>query len=385
MFDVERLTLKIDDMRNVAYLLLFILLIACHSESPLILFPESHFRMDIDGKPVTLYTLSNRNGLTMQVTNWGARVVSLWIPDRQGNWDDIVLGYETIDRYLGSHVVWGATVGRFGNRIANGCFSLNGETYQLSTSDNGQCLHGGDKGFDRVVWDVDSVATDCIFFSYYSKNGEEGFPGNLYIKMIYRLTSTDEFRIDYTAVTDKSTPVNLTHHSLFNLKGEGNGSVESHRLCIAAGYYTPVDSVWIPTGELAPVAGTPFDFRSPVAVGEQLKHSDAQLEQCRGFDHNFVLDRKTSDELEWVASLYEPSNGRYMEIWTTEPGIQFYSGNLLDGSIKGKSGKEYGRYGALALETQHFPDSPNQSAFPSTILNPGEFYHQVCIYRFGVK
>nr|WP_303246904.1 MULTISPECIES: aldose epimerase family protein [Bacteroides] len=341
--------------------------------------------MDIDGKPVTLYTLSNRNGLTMQVTNWGARVVSLWIPDRQGNWDDIVLGYETIDRYLGSHVVWGATVGRFGNRIANGCFSLNGETYQLSTSDNGQCLHGGDKGFDRVVWDVDSVATDCIFFSYYSKNGEEGFPGNLYIKMIYRLTSTDEFRIDYTAVTDKSTPVNLTHHSLFNLKGEGNGSVESHRLCIAAGYYTPVDSVWIPTGELAPVAGTPFDFRSPVAVGEQLKHSDAQLEQCRGFDHNFVLDRKTSDELEWVASLYEPSNGRYMEIWTTEPGIQFYSGNLLDGSIKGKSGKEYGRYGALALETQHFPDSPNQSAFPSTILNPGEFYHQVCIYRFGVK
>ncbi len=229
MFDVERLTLKIDDMRNVAYLFLFILLIACHSESPLILFPESHFRMDIDGKPVTLYTLSNRNGLTMQVTNWGARVVSLWIPDRQGNWDDIVLGYETIDRYLGSHVVWGATVGRFGNRIANGCFSLNGETYQLSTSDNGQCLHGGDKGFDRVVWDVDSVATDCIFFSYYSKNGEEGFPGNLYIKMIYRLTSTDEFRIDYTAVTDKSTPVNLTHHSLFNLKGEGNGSVEIGR------------------------------------------------------------------------------------------------------------------------------------------------------------
>jgi aldose 1-epimerase len=372
-------------MKNAVFFFFFIILIACHSKSPLALLSESHFRTEIDGKPVSLYTLSNRNGLTMQVTNWGARVVSLWTPDSEGNFDDIVLGYGAIDQYLESRCFWGAVVGRFGNRIANGHFSLNGENYQLSTSDNGQCLHGGDKGFDRVVWDVDSVATDCISFSYHSKDGEEGFPGNLHITMMYRLTSNDEFRIDYTAVTDKSTPVNPTHHSLFNLKGEGNGSVESHQLCIAADYYLPVDSVLIPTGELAPVAGTSFDFRSPVGIGEQLKRPDVRWEQRHGFDHNFVLKQKTTNEPEFAASLYEPSNGRYMEVRTTAPGIQLYSGNSFDGSVTGKSGKKYERYGALALETQHFPDSPNQPAFPSTILNPGEVYRQVCIYRFGVK
>ncbi len=372
-------------MRNTVFLFFLILLIACRSESPLTLLPESRFQTEIDGKPVSLYTLSNQNGLTMQVTNWGARVVSLWTPDRRGNLDDIVLGYDNIDKYLNSRGFWGATVGRFGNRIANGRFSLNGETFQLSVSDNGQCLHGGDKGFDRVVWNVDSLASDCLSLSYYSKDGEEGFPGNLTIKMTYSLTPANEFRIDYTAVTDKSTPVNLTHHSLFNLKGEGNGSVESHQLCIAAGYYTPVDSVLIPTGELASVAGTPFDFRALIPIGGQLERSDAQLAQCHGFDHNFVLNRKTTDEPELAASVYEPSNGRCMEVWTTEPGLQFYSGNSFDGSIKGKSGKSYAPYGALALETQHFPDSPNQPDFPSTILNPGEVYHQVCIYRFSVK
>lgn len=367
--------------------LFFTLFFSACSERQLPLVNEADFNTTVDGKPVDLYTLSNSNGLTMQVTNFGCRVVTLFTPDRLGNMDDIVLGYENIDRYVhnkGERFL-GATIGRYGNRIAAGKFTLDGKDYQLSTFNNGQCLHGGDKGFDMVVWNVDSVAKDYILFSYLSKDMEEGFPGNLSVRMSYQLTVDNEFRIEYSATTDKATPVNLTHHSFFNLKGEGNGTINTHELYIAADRYTPVDSVLIPTGELADVTGTPFDFRKPLAIGSRLDEKNEQLDNCRGYDHNFVLSRTSSSDLELAATVYEPSNGRYMEVWTTEPGLQFYGGNFFNGETLGKSGKPYKYREAFALETQHFPDSPNQEGFPSTILHPGETYRHVCVYKFDVK
>lgn len=359
---------------------------AC-SEKQLPLVNEADFKTTVDNKSVDLYTLTNTHGLTMQVTNFGCRVVTLFAPDRNGKMEDIVLGYENIDRYVhnqGERFL-GATIGRYGNRIADGKFTLDGKDYQLSTFNNGQCLHGGDKGFDMVVWDVDSVAKDYILFSYLSKDMEEGFPGNLSVSMSYQLTDDNEFRIEYSATTDKATPINLTHHSFFNLKGEGNGTVNTHELYIAADRYTPVDSVLIPTGEIADVAGTPFDFRHPLPIGRRLEEKNQQFDNCRGYDHNFVLTRTSDSDLELAASVYEPSNGRYMEVWTTEPGLQFYGGNFFNGKTLGKSGKPYKYREAFALETQHFPDSPNQEGFPSTILCPGKIYRHICVYKFGVK
>lgn len=367
-------------------LLLALLFSAC-TEKQLPLVDEANFKTTIDDKPVDLYTLTNDNGLTMQVTNFGCRVVTLFTPDRSGNFDDIVLGYENIDRYVNNtgERFLGSTIGRYGNRIADGKFTLDGKEYTLSTYNNGQCLHGGDKGFDMVVWDVDSVAKDYILFSYLSKDMEEGFPGNLSVKMSYQLTQENEFRIEYSATTDKATPVNLTHHSFFNLKGEGNGTINTHELYIAADQYTPVNKVLIPTGELADVTGTPFDFRNPLPIGSRLDEKNEQFDNCLGYDHNFVLSRKTESDLELIASVYEPSNGRFMEILTTEPGLQFYGGNFFDGETLGKSGKPYKYRESLALETQHFPDSPNQEAFPSTILEPGKTYNHICVYKFQTK
>lgn len=376
-------------MKNIFILMMLALLLfsACTEKQHLPLVDEADFKTTIDNKPVDLYTLCNDNGLTLQVTNFGCRVVTLFTPDRQGKMEDIELGYENIDRYVhnkGERFL-GATIGRYGNRIAAGRFTLDDKDYQLSTFDNGQCLHGGDKGFDMVVWNVDSVADDYILFSYLSKDMEEGFPGNLSVRMSYQLTKDNEFRIVYSATTDKATPVNLTHHSFFNLKGEGNGTINTHELCIAADRYTPVDSVLIPTGELADVSGTPFDFHTPLPIGQRLCEQNQQFDNCRGYDHNFVLNRKSDSDLEFAASVYEPSNGRYMEVWTTEPGLQFYGGNFFDGKTLGKSGKPYKYRESFALETQHFPDSPNQKAFPSTILQLGETYKQICVYKFGVK
>ncbi|MEG1585626.1 MAG: aldose epimerase family protein [Bacteroidales bacterium] len=361
---------------------------SCKSDrAALPVYPASAFESVIDNKPVTLYTLANSNGLTLQVTNWGCRVVSLWVPDRRGNFDDIVLGYESLDRYLNNpgERFLGSTIGRYGNRIHDGRFELNGEAYQLSQFNNGQCLHGGDKGFDKVVWNVDSVFSDKIYFSYLSPDGEEGFPGNLLVKMSYALTPQNEFRITYDAQTDKPTPVNLTHHSFFNLHGEGNGTINDHILTIAADAYTPVDSVLIPLGENMPVADTPFDFRTPKAIGRDVDNQDTQLQYGRGYDHNFVLNRKSNSELEFAASVYEPQSGRVLEVWTTEPGLQFYGGNFFEGKVNGKQGVPHRFRESLALETQHFPDSPNQPAFPSTILQPGEKYHHICVYKFACK
>lgn len=338
-------------------------------------------------KPISLYTLTNKNGLEMQVTNFGARIVTLFTPDKNGKMEDIVLGYENIERYLNNkgERFLGAAIGRYGNRIAKGQFSIDSIQYQLSTFNNGQSLHGGDKGYDMVVWNVDSVSTNSICFSYLSKDGEEGYPGNLDIKMCYTLTDENELKITYSAVTDKKTPINLTHHSYFNLKGEGNGTINDHLLYINADKYTPVDSVLIPTGEIASVESTPFDFRTPTAIGKRVDENNQQLKVGKGYDHNFVLNRKTVNELELAASLYEPQSGRFMEIFTTEPAIQFYGGNFFTGVSKGKYGKTHNYRESVALETQHYPDSPNHPNFPNTILEPGKTYTHTCIYKFSVK
>lgn len=338
-------------------------------------------------KPISLYTLTNKNGLEMQVTNFGARIVTLFTPDKNGKMEDIVLGYENIERYLNNkgERFLGAAIGRYGNRIAKGQFSIDSIQYQLSTFNNGQSLHGGDKGYDMVVWNVDSVSTNSICFSYLSKDGEEGYPGNLDIKMCYTLTDENELKITYSAVTDKKTPINLTHHSYFNLKGEGNGTINDHLLYINADKYTPVDSVLIPTGEIASVESTPFDFRTPTAIGKRVDENNQQLKVGKGYDHNFVLNRKTVNEMELAASLYEPQSGRFMEIFTTEPAIQFYGGNFFTGVSKGKYGKTHNYRESVALETQHYPDSPNHPNFPNTILEPGKTYTHTCIYKFSVK
>ncbi|MGL4292373.1 MAG: aldose epimerase family protein [Bacteroidales bacterium] len=351
------------------------------------LLPVSAFEKIIDQKPVSLYTLTNGQGLTMQVTNWGCRVVTLWVPDRNGVLDDIVLGYESLDRYLNNEGerFLGSTIGRYGNRIADGQFMLNDSVYRLSQFNNGQCLHGGDKGFDRVVWSVDSVTDNKIWFSYLSADGEEGFPGNLDVKMTYELTDGNEFKIGYEATTDKATPVNLTHHSFFNLHGEGKGTINDHQLMIAADSFTPVNKVLIPLGDHKEVTGTPFDFREAKAIGRDLDQADDQLAMGAGYDHNFVLNRKSTSDIELAATVYEPQSGRYMEVLTTEPGLQFYGGNFFDGKVMGKYGTPQRYRESLALETQHFPDSPNQPAFPSTILNPGEQYRHLCIYKFSIR
>jgi len=350
------------------------------------LIKATDFTAEVDGKKIGLYTLSAGN-LTMQVTNYGARIVSLWVPDRNGRYRDVVLGYEHIDRYLhntGERFL-GSVVGRYANRIAGGRFCLDGNEYTLPQNNNGQTLHGGVKGLDGVVWDVVSVSTHKLELSYVAADGAEGFPANLSIDMTYTLTPQNEFVITYKANTDAPTVVNLSHHSFFNLKGEGRGSVLDHILTIHASHTTPVDSVLIPTGEIASVVGTPFDFRKPRAIGEHIGDDNEQLRLGAGYDHNWVLDR-TSNEIEPAATLWEPVSGRFVEVLTDQPGIQFYSGNFFPkNGVKGKYGRPLNYRESLALETQKFPDSPNHPHFPSTVLRPGETYTHTCIYRFGVQ
>ena len=364
-----------------------LLLTACCSqpESTVRLLDAGAFTQTVDGKPVTLYTLRNGD-LTMQVTNFGARVVSLWTPDREGKSEDVVLGYETLDRYLNNkgERFLGAALGRYANRIAEGHFTLDGKEYTLPLNDNGRTLHGGVKGFDSVVWDVEFSNDTTIVFRYRSVDGEEGFPGNLDVVMTYTLTPQDEFRIDYQALTDAPTVVNLSHHSFFNLKGEGNGTILDNEFWIKADSMTPVNANLIPTGEITPVEGTPFDFRKPTAIGARIDVDNEQLKNGRGYDHNWVLSRE-GEGVELVASLYEPTTGRVMEVLTDQPGLQFYSGNFFDGKSMGKYGRPQSWRESVALETQHFPDSPNHPNFPSTRLDPGQIYEHTCIYRFSVR
>ncbi|TCC96867.1 aldose epimerase family protein [Pedobacter psychroterrae] len=347
---------------------------------------QENFQAIYKNHSTALYYLKNAAGMEMAVTNFGARVVELWAPDREGNFADIVLGHDHIDHYINfkGERFLGAAIGRFGNRIANGRFSLDGKSYQLPQNDGNNSLHGGFEGFDMVVWKAEQRGNGEITFSYTSQDGEQGFPGNLAISMTYRLTDENEFYISYRATTDQRTIINLTHHSFFNLRGHGNGSINDHQLMINAEYYTPIDNTLIPLGSLDPVAGTPMDFRQPTAIGKALNEKFQQLDYGIGYDHNWVLDHGTGSPKP-AATLLEPDSGRYMEVFTTQPGIQFYGGNFFDGKYQGKSGRSYRYRESLALETQHFPDSPNQPAFPSTVLGPGETYAHHCIYRFSVK
>jgi aldose 1-epimerase len=341
-----------------------------------------------DGQPVTVYTLRNAHGMEARVINYGGIILSLEVPDRTGELGDVVLGYDSLSGYVASSPYFGALIGRYGNRIRAGKFALNGETYTLATNNGPNHLHGGDRGFDKVVWSAepftraDSVG---VVFSYTSADGEEGYPGTLRAQVAYTLTNDNQLVFDYAASTDKATPVNLTQHSYFNLAGDGARDILGHMVRINADRFTPVDSTLIPTGELRNVEGTPFDFRSPHAIGERIGQADEQLRFGLGYDHNFVLSRSTADELELAAEVFEPTSGRVMEIFTTEPGLQFYSGNFLDGTLTGKKGVVYQHRYGFAMETQHFPDSPNQPAFPSTILNPGEEYRTRTIYKFSVR
>lgn len=366
------------------------LIVACNEGSrrtEVQLLNTNDFNKTLDGKKISLYTLESESGLVMQVTNFGARVVSLWVPDKDGKFEDVVLGYDKFEDYLfnkGERFL-GAVVGRYANRIAKGKFTLDGQEYQLSTFNNGQCLHGGDNGFDKVVWNVDSVNTNSLYLSYVSADGEEGFPGELSVKMQYFLTPQNEFKVIYEATTDKPTIVNLSHHSFFNLKGEGNGTILDHVLQINASHTTTVDGVLIPTGEIVSVENTPFDFRTPTTIGERIDNNNEQLKNGMGYDHNWVIDRKTENEVEYIASLYEPISGRFMEIYSDQPALQFYSGNFFDGTTNGKYNKPLKFRESVALETQKYPDSPNQPHFPTTVLNPGEIYTQTCIYKFSVK
>jgi aldose 1-epimerase len=325
--------------------------------------------------------------MEVRTMSYGATIVSLRVPDRNGQSDDVVLGFDTLDGYLAPEPYFGAVVGRYGNRIAKGQFTLDGTTYHLATNNGPNHLHGGNKGFDKVLWTVttkESAAGSSAIFARTSPDGEEGYPGNLQVRVTYTLTDRNELIIDYHATTDKATPVNLTQHSYFNMAGEGSGDILGQQLTIAADRYTPVDATLIPTGELAPVSGTPFDFRQPTAIGARIDRDDAQLKNGKGYDHNWVLTRKGAG-LQFAARLTDPKSGRSLEIATTEPGLQFYSGNFLDGTIKGKSGHVYGHRSGLCLETQHFPDSPNHRNFPSTILEPGKSYDSQTVFTFSAK
>lgn len=330
------------------------------------------------GAPVKIFTLTNKNGVEARITNYGGRVVSLKTPDKTGAMGDVVLGFDSLDGYLGDNPYFGALVGRYANRIGHARFTLDGVLYKVPKNDGDNCLHGGLRGFDKVVWTAREIPGG-LELTYLSKDGEEGFPGNLKATVTYHLTDANELRIDYAATTDKDTVLNLTNHSYFNLKGSGD--ILGHVLTLNADRFTPVDSGLIPTGVLQMVANTPFDFRKPTAVGARIGSDDEQLKLGKGYDHNWVLNKKGS-ELSLAARVEEPTSGRAMEVWTTEPGVQFYTGNFLDGTIKGKGGQVYQRRAALCLETQHFPDSPNKPSFPTTVLKPGQHYKSTTVYKF---
>jgi len=353
------------------------------------------FGMTHRGEAVSLYTLKNAHGMEAKVLDYGGIIVSLRVPDRNGRLDDVVLGFDSLGDYERGSPYFGAIIGRYGNRIARGRFTLDGRTYTLATNNGPNHLHGGVRGFDKVIWSVtpfqrsDSVG---LVMNYTSPDGEEGYPGTLRATVTYTLTDKNEFIFDYQATTDRPTPVNLTQHSYFNLAGDGKGDILGHVVTLNADRFTPVDSTLIPTGEMKSVAGTPFDFRTSTAIGARIDRNDEQLRYGRGYDHNFVLNKDgrggkggIEGDVTLAAHVYEPTTGRVMEISTTEPGLQFYSGNFLDSTLRGKQGVVYGRRSGFAMETQHFPDSPNKPAFPSTILRPGEEYRSRTIYRFGVQ
>jgi aldose 1-epimerase len=340
-----------------------------------------------DGRPITLYTLTNSLGVEVRTMNYGGIILSMRVPDRKGQLADVVLGHDTLEGYIPNPPYIGALVGRYANRIANGTFTLDGKTYTLPKNDGPNTLHGGIKRtFDKVVWEGEAVkgGKAGVTFTYLSKDGEEGFPGNVKVKVTYTLNDENELVIDYEATTDKATPINLTQHSYFNLAGEGTSDILNHEIMINADRFTPVDKNLIPTGELRPVKGTPLDFTNSTKIGARIDDDYEQLVLGHGYDHNFVIDRK-ADGMALAARVYEPTGGRVLEVSTNQPGVQFYTGNFLDGTVTGKQGHVYKRRYAFCLETQHFPDSPNHPEFPSTILKPGETFQSKTIFKFSTR
>jgi aldose 1-epimerase len=342
-----------------------------------------------DGQAVQLYTLTNANGMEVKITTWGGAITSVLVPDRDGNLGNVTLGWDNLDAYtaMTGGPYFGNITGRYANRIAQGKFSIDGEEFTLAQNNGENALHGGIKGFDKVVWAAQEVPSDegvAVEFSYLSPDGDEGYPGNLDTKVTYTLTDDNTILMDYVATTDKPTVVNLTNHAYWNLAGEGAGTIDDHVLFIDADRFTPVDAGLIPTGELAAVADTPFDFTTPTRIGDRNRSDHEQIVLGRGYDHNWVLNRPSFDDTTWMlaARLSEPTSGRVLEVWTEEPGIQFYAGNFLDGTIYGAAGHAYRQGDGLALETQIFPDSPNQDGFPNAVLQPGDTYQTRTAYKF---
>ena len=338
-----------------------------------------------DGIPVEVFTLTNKAGVEIKAISFGAIITSIRVPDRGGALADVALGFDSLDGYLKEHPFFGAVVGRYGNRIGKASFTLDGKTYKLAANNGPNHLHGGVRGFDKYLWTAEVLkGVTGVAFTRTSPDGEEGYPGTVQARVSYVLSDAHELSIEYRATTDKATPINLTQHTYFNLAGHNAGSIVDHELTLAADRYTPVDSTLIPTGELASVAGTPLDFRQPARIGARIDDPHQQIRFGMGYDHNWVINRK-GDGLQLAARVYEPKSGRTLEVQTTEPGVQFYTGNFLDGTLKGKGGAVYNRRNGMCLETQHYPDSPNQPAFPSTIVKPGQTYRSQTVWRFGSR
>ena len=339
-----------------------------------------------DGQKADLYILTNKNGAVVKISNYGGTVTSLTMPDRNGKFSDIVLGFDSLGKYVKDSPYFGCLIGRYGNRIAKGKFTLDGKNYTLATNNIGNALHGGLKGFDKAIWEATPKVTvqgPSLKLTYVSKDGEEGYPGTLKVSATYILTNRNELKLVYRATTDKDTVINLTHHSYFNLAGQGKGTILDHILTLDSSRYTPVDKTLIPTGKIASVRGTPLDFRKPTPIGARIDAKDDKLKFAGGYDHNFIADKLLSGTLFRIAKVEEVNSGRVMEVLTTEPAVQFYAGNFLDGSLRGKGGAVYVRRSGFCLEPQHYPDSPNHKNFPSTVLKRGETYKNTIVYRFS--
>ena len=378
-------------MKNICSVIMLVVILgvtmgAQAQTKPYVETKREAFQKEIDGKKVDLYTLRTSTGMVVKITNQGGKIVQLLVPDKDNRLGDVVLGYETVDQYVAGRASFGAIIGRFANRIAKGRFTLGGREYQLPVNNGPNHLHGG-KGTQFLVFDARQLDERTLQLTYTFKDGEEGYPGNTSFKVVYAVTDDQELRITYEAVTDKPTVVNFTNHAFFNLAGEGRGDILDHELSINADRFTPIDATSIPTGELRAVKGTPMDFTRPARIGARINESDEQLKFGTGYDHNYVLN-KTAGELSLAARLSDPVSGRTMEVYTTEPGMQLYTGNFLTGKAPndvGKGGKPYPVRSAVCLETQHFPDSPNKASFPTTVLNPGQWFTSTTVYKFSPR
>lgn len=367
-------------------LLLALSLVYCSPQKLKSGIDPAAFTKTINGSTAKLYTLKNKNGLELSITNYGGRIVSLMVPDRSGKVEDVVLGYGSLDGYLnGNEQYFGAAIGRYGNRIAKGGFKLDDVAYKLAVNNGPNALHGGIKGFSMKIWDAKLNSDQELELTLVSPDMDEGYPGMLKVMIVYRLTDQNEVSIYYSASTNKPTVINLTNHSYFNLHGAGNSDILDHVLMINADHFTPVDSTLIPTGKLESVKGTPFDFTSPTTIGSRINDKHEQLTFGLGYDHNFVLNKEKDQKISLAASVYDPISGRFMQVYTNEPGVQFYCGNFLKGKEIGKNNRQYVHRSAFCLETQHFPDSPNHPEFPSVVLRPGQIYSSACMYKFSVK